>query len=131
MSEDARSDHLEPGGVSTARVLIFAAGYMGLLLASVIVLYFVYAGAVPAVPMPTIRLFPPPRQEPHPADELHALLAKQRAELSGYGWADAGHTLVKIPIERAMDIIAARGTQAYDPIERTQPRTNPPTGGSQ
>jgi hypothetical protein len=131
MSEDAHRHRVEPGGVSNRRVAMFAAGYMGLLAASIGILYAVYAGKVPPDHKPAVRQFPPPRLEGHPSAALDALLAKQRVELNRYGWANADRTLVKIPIERAMGIIAARGAHAYDPIESAQPpAANPPTGGA-
>jgi len=36
-----------------------------------------------------------------------ARLAAQRARLDAYGWSDAAHTVAHIPIERAMELVAA------------------------
>jgi hypothetical protein len=47
---------------------------------------------------------------------LGRLTAQQRARLSGYHWADASHTVITIPIERAMQLVAARGAGAYAPV---------------
>jgi hypothetical protein len=45
----------------------------------------------------------------HPAPDLKA---RQRASLSKYGWVDRSRGLVRIPIERAMDVVAGQVTEA-------------------
>ena len=59
--------------------------------------------------------FPPPALQSDPAGELRDYQAAQRARLTGYGWADRATGQVRIPVARAMDMIAARGAAAYDP----------------
>jgi hypothetical protein len=120
MSDEARTEHLEPGSVNTRRVVMAAGGSLALLAGSIVALGLVFYAVVPANHTPTVRQFPKPRQEAHPAAELHALLARQREELNGYRWTNAEHTLIAIPIERAMQIIAARGDQAYAPLAAKQ-----------
>ena len=44
--------------------------------------------------------------------EMMALRARQDAELNSYGWIDRSNGVVRIPIERAMDLIAQRGLPA-------------------
>lgn len=44
--------------------------------------------------------------------ELAHYLAQQRDLLSSYGWIDRGNGIVRIPIERAMELVADRGTAA-------------------
>ena len=44
-------------------------------------------------------------------DESGARLAAQRLELQSYKWVDRDKGIVAIPIERAIDLIAARGAQ--------------------
>ena len=61
--------------------------------------------------------FAPPRLQSDPAGELRDYQAAQRARLSGYAWADRERGLVRIPIERAMAMIAARGGGAYEPLD--------------
>lgn len=41
--------------------------------------------------------------------DLQKKIAKDREKLNSYGWVDRKAGIVHIPIERAMDIIAARG----------------------
>ncbi len=111
-----RGDPYEPAGVRTWAVAGFAAGFMLLLAAAVGGLYAIYASWVPPRYVPQYRLLPKPRFEANPARELHVLLSRQKHELNRYRWADKDHTLVAIPIERAMQIVAGRGKDAFAPI---------------
>jgi hypothetical protein len=63
------------------------------------------------------RTFPPPRLQSDPAGELRAYEAEQRTLLESYAWADRDRSLVRIPVARAMDMIAARGADAYAPLD--------------
>jgi hypothetical protein len=128
MTEQARSEKLEPGGVSAGRVTIVAGGFAALLVASLIGLGVVFYAAVPRDRTPAAESFPRPRLEADPAAELHALQSKQHQELNVYRWANGEHTLVAIPIERAMAIVAQRGADAFAPIATAKPAPRPSGG---
>ena len=66
--------------------------------------------------------FPEPRLQVAPPVDLAALRAREDAELNGYGWVDRGAGVVRIPIGRAMDLVAQRGL----PV-RGQPNAPQPT----
>jgi hypothetical protein len=54
--------------------------------------------------------FPPaPRVEEHPAAEIQELHTKEDSLLSTYGWTDKTAGVVRIPIDRAMDLELQRG----------------------
>jgi hypothetical protein len=54
--------------------------------------------------------FPEPRLQENPHADLLKMREVDRIELSSYGWVDENEKkIAKIPIERAMDIIAKRG----------------------
>jgi hypothetical protein len=55
------------------------------------------------------RLPPEPRLQPAPVLDLRALRADERARLDTYGWVDRKAGVVRIPIDRAIDILARRG----------------------
>jgi hypothetical protein len=55
------------------------------------------------------KLFPEPRLERFPFATRESLRRQEDALLSGYGWVDRGTGAVRIPIDRAMDLIAERG----------------------
>jgi hypothetical protein len=50
-----------------------------------------------------------PKLQVSPPDELEAVRAAEREHLSTYGWVDPDAGVVRIPIEQAIDLIAARG----------------------
>jgi len=61
--------------------------------------------------------FPGPHLQSDIAGELRAYRAVQQGRLNGYGWADRGAGLVRIPVSRAMEMIVKRGAEAYAPLD--------------
>jgi hypothetical protein len=57
---------------------------------------------------PSQPYFPFPREQPDPLADLVSLRAREDAELNSYGWINKTTGIVRIPIERAIDILAAR-----------------------
>lgn len=55
------------------------------------------------------ELPPEPRLQAAPIDDLRHLRASEEKVLTSYAWVDADKGIVRIPIERAMDLLAARG----------------------
>ena len=58
--------------------------------------------------------FPSPNLQLNPHDDLMALRAREDADLSDYGWVDRSNGIARIPIERAMDLIAQKGLPAFE-----------------
>ena len=58
------------------------------------------------LPQPTP---PGPRLQTDPVGDWDALHATEEAMLSSYGWTDRNAGKVRIPIDRAMDLLAQRG----------------------
>ena len=52
---------------------------------------------------------PAPRIEEHPAIEIQQLHAQENSILSTYGWTDKKARVVRIPIDRAMELQLERG----------------------
>ena len=52
---------------------------------------------------------PPPRLQVFPAADLKDFLAKENRELTTYGWINRTAGIVRVPIDRAMDIVLQRG----------------------
>lgn len=50
--------------------------------------------------------------QPDPGQDIRAFDAEKRQLIGSYGWVDSAHTAARIPIERAMALIAADGTDA-------------------
>jgi hypothetical protein len=63
------------------------------------------------------RLPPEPRLQIAPREDLAALRAKEDAILRSYGWVDRNAGVVRIPIDRAMELTLERGLPA-----RQEPR---------
>jgi hypothetical protein len=122
---------LEPAGVSLRPVLLGAIATVVLMLAAIWGLNVVYDWQVPNRTLPPPEQFPSPRVQTHQAEELKDLLSAQRRQLTGYEWADQNKTLVRIPVERAMEIIAQRAGEAYAPLLPPGPATAGPAAGAQ
>jgi hypothetical protein len=78
------------------------------------------AGRYPlAVGVPAV-LPPPPRLQNSPFTDLKALHKDEARYLDHYAWVDKNAGVVRIPVERAIDILASRGLPH---------REAPPAGG--
>lgn len=55
---------------------------------------------------------PEPRLQAAPIEDLKTLRARDAAQLSGYAWVDRKAGVVRMPIERAMTLLAERGLPA-------------------
>jgi hypothetical protein len=123
----------EPAGVDTPVVLWCALGALFLVFGAIGGLYAVYDYDVPIKTVPLPKEFPQPRVVAGEADtaELHRLAAAQSRRLDTWRWANGGHTLVQIPIERAMKLLVQKGGDAYAPLSTPQGALNSPTAGAQ
>jgi hypothetical protein len=130
MTDEGAREHLASATVDARRIAFVAVSVLIFLAASMGILAFVFFTVAPGNRVPTPREFPEPRLQTHPFADLRKYLAKQRGELNRYRWAESDHTLVAIPIERAMEIIAQRGPNGYDPIESPQAASPPQPWGS-
>ena len=52
---------------------------------------------------------PPPRLQTYPFTDITALRTEEHKLLEEYAWVDKNAGVVRIPIERAIDVLAARG----------------------
>jgi hypothetical protein len=124
MAEARDHDPFSPADVSPRQPLLAAGGILALVLTAVSALWLTYTWNVPAGRQTASAPAPGPQLQIDPAAEREHVLGEQRARLAGYRWIDRDRGVIAIPIERAMQIIAGRGTQAYAPIEsdaRPQP----------
>ncbi len=55
---------------------------------------------------------PEPRLQGNPLDDLRALRAAEEQTLTTYAWVDKNAGVVRIPIERAMQLLVERGLPA-------------------
>lgn len=66
-------------------------------------------GIIQATGPQMLERFPPPHLQMNPRDDLLALRAHEAKQLSSYGWLDRTNGVVRIPVERAMELILQRG----------------------
>jgi hypothetical protein len=106
--------------------LVLVAGAIG-------VLYATYQRSVPVEDVPAPQTFSPPRVAPSQAEaaERAQLATEQKRRLETWQWVDPQHALVQIPIERAMQILAQRGNDAWSPLVPPQTVLSSPTSAAQ
>lgn len=105
----------ETADVDGRRIWVTAAVFA----ATIVLAGFMAAGAIDLIGTmigrPLAPINPPPTQMPTPplqsapSLDLRALRAEKHALLSQYAWVDRAHGIVRIPIERAMALLIARG----------------------
>jgi len=76
----------------------------------------------PIVAANLARTPPEPRLEPYPLAPGQRLRAEEDAILTTYGWADKKAGFARIPIDRAIEILAARGLPPSRPMAPPQER---------
>ena len=110
-------------GVALAAVIVAT------LLASYALFHSFYSTVMRARPKPSPLSFsreptPEPRLSVNPGEELKALHAEETKLLEGYEWIDRERGIVRIPIERAVELIAQRGLPVRD-NSKAAPAHNP------
>ena len=123
----------EPPAVALRFVSWGAIAALLLLAIGIGVFYEIYQAAVPIKTVPAPRTFAEPRVTTHAADvaELHRLNEEQSHRLNTWGWANDQHTLIQIPIERAMQLLAQKGGEAWAPLLPPQPTLSSATAAAQ
>ena len=118
MPADASRDHLIPEApdVAARPVLAYVFGFLALVLVGAAAMYAYYIFKVTGPLIANPRVFPQPHLQTEPHTDLQRLLGAQRESLSTYSWVDPAHQTLRIPIERAMQLIAGRGEHALDPL---------------
>jgi hypothetical protein len=108
----------EPPAVATSVVVWCGIGALVLLASAIGGFTAIYDHAVPVKTIPRPEKFPQPRvvTSADDAAQLHRLRREQQKSLETWGWANDQHTLVRIPIARAMTILANKGSDAYGPL---------------
>ena len=107
----------EDSDVKVGRLFAFAGGVVGLVVLGVLGSAFVFHFFVrhqplgpPASPFEDVRTVPPePRLQTTAPLDLQHYRADQEKILEGYGWVDAQTGIVRIPVDRAMDLLLQKG----------------------
>jgi hypothetical protein len=84
----------------------------------------------PASPFENQRELPPqPRLQPQPATDLKHYCEMEQQQLSTYGWVDQHNGVVRIPVDRAMEMVLQNGLPAR-PANQAAGETNVTPVGS-
>jgi hypothetical protein len=77
--------------------------------------------SAPGVSAPAAQeQIPFPRLEISPRSNLAEMRAAEERQLLTYGWVDKEKQTIRIPIDRAMELLARRGLPARKPAEETR-----------
>lgn len=66
-----------------------------------------------AAPTTAAEIPPPPRVQPNQQLQLQRQTTEKLQILTSYGWVDEAEGIARIPIERAMDLVAERGLDPW------------------
>jgi hypothetical protein len=116
-TSDPRSPGYETSDANTDAVLGFMVGLLLVLVLTLLATWglFRYFSVAEREPAPAssfagVRQLPAaPQLEVYPRVDLLETLAKQQQELETYSWEDRSTGTVRIPIERAMDLLLQKG----------------------
>ena len=114
MNDASHPIDYERSDADTRLIAAIAAGLALFLVATPLLLMAAYpslghpAGIPRELPQP-----PTPRLQVDPKADLERLRAEENARLDGYGWIDRDRQIARIPVERAIDLVARRGLPGW------------------
>jgi hypothetical protein len=73
------------------------------------------------------RLPPEPRLQPSPVRDLEEMQAAENEILEGYTWLDEARGVARIPVSRAIDLLAGEGLPARPPVPPPPVEVSVPT----
>ncbi|HWG43668.1 MAG TPA: hypothetical protein VN688_12850 [Gemmataceae bacterium] len=115
---DLRTEQrLEPPDVAARTVLFTALSLVAFVGLSILGARFYYKWEINGPVNVAPSTFGKPRLQVDDAADLAKFEKDQHAQLDSYAWVDRGQDLIRIPIDRAMALVAAKGAGAYGPIE--------------
>ena len=85
------------------------------------------AGSFVARPFEAVAAPPPPRIQPDPRVDMRSYAESQEKLLNTYGWIDRQNGVVRLPIDRAMELLLERGlpTRSGSGQEKTAANEGP------
>ena len=130
----------EPTDADSRSITQFGIALTFFLIVSQLVLWWVFASfskreqrlspPVPAIIRTQAPHEPPePRLQANPQLDLRKMHQEEDAVLNHYGWVDPDRGIVRLPIERALDIVAQRGLPQFKaaaeaPASKAKPKTS-------
>lgn len=118
-----RSD-LKPGTIALFGVGLAVVIGAAVVITSLFVHYRALQHSRQETPVPRLagerEATPEPRLQVDAQNELRRLRAAEDVALNNYGWVDKDAGIVKIPVDRAMEILAKKGLPAPKQQAKTQ-----------
>jgi hypothetical protein len=68
-----------------------------------------------------VRVPPGPNLQPNPSADLAAFRGVEETELATWAWVDREKAVARVPVERALEIVASRGLPAPPPMPPPAP----------
>lgn len=110
------------GGYETQDVgfrfaMLFIVGIIVFTVLTMVVLFFIYPVLTPSgararreTPQEVQRRLPPgPVLQANPAVDMQRFREQEERKVTTYGWVDERRGIVRVPVERAMELVAQRG----------------------
>jgi hypothetical protein len=113
MAEKREASLHEPDVPSVRALAIGGGAILAMVVVAVIVALLIVNGLTPRLspPQRPATPAPPPALQPAPARDFPAFHRDKEKLLNEYAWVDRAHGVVRIPIERAMALLAQPGRQ--------------------
>ena len=115
---------LKPGYIALFGIGVVMAVGLAVVITSLFVHYRELQHARQETPVPRLarerESMPEPRLQVDAPNELRQMRAAEEAALNSYGWVDKEAGVVKIPVDRAMEILAKKGLPARKQEAKTQ-----------
>jgi hypothetical protein len=121
--------HPESPAVATRVVVFTAVGFLAFVGITLVLLRIYYGEEIRQSVFVPPKAFAEPQLQTDDAADLAKLQSEQWRRLSGYGWVDRDKGIIRIPIEDAMKWVAARGANAYAPVDPIAASGHPKDGG--
>ena len=116
MATDEGEPAHERADVDVRRIALVAAGLVAVAVVVHVALWYQMRGLwsareralPPPVPVASARpeAPPEPRLQTSPEDDLRTLRREEDEQLGSYGWVDRKAGVIRVPIERAMELVA-------------------------
>lgn len=117
--DHATNRELEPPSVALKPVMIAAVGFVILVGFSIVAARVFYDWNIHSPLTAPPKVFPAPQLQTDDAADLKTFMSRQRSQLDAYGWVDRDHGVIRIPIDRGMEMVAARGSAGFGPVGQT------------
>jgi hypothetical protein len=115
---------LNPGLIALFGIGLVVAVALAVIITSLFMRYRAFQHARQETPVPRLarerEVTPEPRLEVGAPNELRQMRAAEDAALSSYGWVDKDTGIVKIPVDRAMEILAKKGLPTRKQEQKTR-----------